>query len=113
MEKEISKTRIKNSLYKVIQPLTSHLYRDDDWLAVSNVFANMRNVLNEFAACLSMGVSVEDGGYRENKGAKWKEYRLAIEDGDGKEIISGTLNAHAAGSVSDPFGVYDMSVVLW
>lgn len=113
MEKKISKTRIKNSLYKVIQPLTSHIYRDDDWLAVSNVFANMRNVLKDFACGLDMAVSVVDGGYRENNGAKWKEYRLTIEDSDGKEIIAGHLNAHAAGSVENPFGKYDMSVVLW
>lgn len=112
MAQTISKTRIKNRIYKAITSMTSHLYKDDDWASVSNVFATMRSVLATFEAGLELVVSVKDGGYREHNGAQWKEYCLAIEDAEGKQLFAGTLNAHAAGTIEDPFARYDMSVVL-
>ena len=112
MAQTISKTRIKNRIYKAISAMTSHIYKDDDWRAVSNVFATIRETLSTFEAGLELVVSVIDGGYRENNGAHWKEYRLAIEDSNGKQLFSGTLNAHGAGTIEDPFARYDMSVVL-
>lgn len=109
-----SKTRIKNLLYKNISDLTSHIYRDDDWASVSNLLARIRKVLSLISDDLELSVSVKDGGYHTSKDgmSQWKEYCLSIED-CGKEILAGTLNAHAAGTVADPFSRYDMTVVLW
>lgn len=114
MAQIISNTRIKNAIYQAISKLTSHIYRDDDWQAVRSVLAEIRYVLSNLAHGYQLIVSVENGGYRSNEsGTQWKEYQLAIENADGKEVIGGTLNAHAAGKMNDPFSSYDMSVVLW
>lgn len=109
----ITRTILKKRIYEVISDMTSHRYRDQSWEGVSEVFGRIRAVLNAYRPDLSLDVRVENGGYRENGGGKWKEYLLSIQDEEGKEVIGGNLNAHAAGTVEDPFKAYDMTVVLW
>ena len=114
MEKKVSATRIKNRIYKAISPLTSRLYKDEDWSGVATVLASIRMALSELSESLDLRVSVEDGGYRENNGAHWKEYCLSVVDeSSDKKMLAGHLNAHGAGSVEDPFSRYDMTVVLY
>lgn len=114
MEKKVSATKIKNHIYKAVSPMTSHLYKDEDWSGVASVFATIRKVLTNLSESLDLRVRVEDGGYRQNDGAHWKEYLLSIVDETTeKQIVAGHLNAHGAGTVSGPFERYDMSVVLY
>lgn len=114
MEKKVSATKIKNHIYKVVSPMTSHLYKDEDWSGVASVFAAIRKVLANLSESLDLRVRVEDGGYRENDGAHWKEYCLSIVDeANEKQVLAGHLNAHGAGSIEDPFARYDMTVVLY
>ena len=44
--------------------------------------------------------------------SEWKEYKVELETQEGIKL-EGTLSCHAAGSVSDPFDKYDMSLVMW
>lgn len=109
-----TKKTIINRVYREIKEMTSHIYRDDNWAAVSNVLKGIREALSRISDDLALSVSVIDGGYRTSRDgtSHYKEYALSIED-NGKGIIGGTLTAHAAGSIADPFDRYDMTVVLW
>lgn len=109
--KATSKT-IMNRIYKEVSDMTSQIYRDDDWRAVRFLCEKIRKTLSSISDDLKLYVSVPDGGYQSRNGSQWKEYALSIEDAE-KEIICGSLTAHAAGSVADPFDRYDMTVVLW
>ena len=121
MEKKVTSAKIKNQIYKVVSPMTSHLYKDEDWsgvasilAAIRNVLAAIRNVLASLSDSLDLRVRVEDGGYRQCNGAHWKEYLLSIVDESSeKQIVAGHLNAHGAGTIADPFDRYDMTVVLY
>lgn len=114
MKKKITARNIKSQIYKVVSPMTSHLYKDEDWSGVASVLSSIRKVLSGLSETLDLRVSVIDGGYREMNGAYWKEYCLAVVDETSeKKILSGHLNAHGAGTISDPFDRYDMSVVLY
>ena len=106
--------RTMNLIYKNISDITAKIYRDDNWSAVSVLCQRIRTVLSAISDDLQLSVSVVDGGYRTSRDgmSQWKEYCLSIEN-EGQEFIAGTLNAHAAGSVADPFDRYDLSVVLW
>ena len=101
-----SKRTAMNRIYKLTHDITSHLYHDENWHGVTLVVDAIESLGYDCE------VSVKDGGYRENDGAKWKEYLLLIRTPDGFEI-HGTLNCHAAGTVEDPFDRYDMSLVMW
>lgn len=114
MNNKVNRRSIMNHIYREIREMTSHIYKDDDWGAVSNLCAKIRKVLSLISEDLELAVSVHDGGYRTSSDgmSRCKEYCLSIEN-EGKEIIAGTLTAHAAGSIADPFDRYDMTVVLW
>lgn len=111
---KVQARRIINTIYKQISVMTSRIYRDDNWQAVSSLCAEIRLALASIGSDLELAVSVKDGGYRTSRDgmSQWKEYCLSIEN-EGRELVAGTLNAHAAGSVEDPFSRYDMTVVLW
>ncbi len=114
MEKKITASKIKNQIYKVVSPMTSHLYKDQDSSGVASILSAIRKVLANLSDTLDLRVSVEDGGYRERDGAHWKEYCLSIVDeANEKQLLAGHLNAHGAGTISDPFDRYDMTVVLY
>lgn len=114
MEKKVTSAKIKNHIYKVVSPMTSHLYKDQDWSGVASILSAIRQVLANLSDTLDLRVRVEDGGYRQNDGTHWKEYLLAVVDETtGKQVVAGHLNAHGAGTISDPFDRYDMTVVLY
>lgn len=111
---KFSRRSIMNHIYREISDMTSHIYKDDDWSAVSLLCKKIRTCMSSVDDALTLAVSVHDGGYRTSKDgmSHCKEYALSIEH-NGDEIIGGVLTAHAAGSVADPFSRYDMTVVLW
>jgi len=110
-----SKKTAINYLHKVINPYTTKMFTDkteegeESWKGVRIV----QKAIASIDGITDLSVSVENGGYRENSdGVKWKEYNLEIETIQGFKIF-GILNAHAAGTVEDPFSRYDITVNFW
>lgn len=110
----ISKTRIKNAIYKAVSPLTSHIYRDNDWSGVHKVIDTAADAVEKLDSGLSLHYDVVDGGYRTSRDgySHYKEYLLYVYQ-MGKVVLKGHLNAHGAGSMNDPYERYDMTVVLY
>lgn len=112
VEKLISESTkpMRNKLYKAIQKskLTSRSFNDESWVGVSAIIELLRSV----DGVLDVSCGAKNGGYRKNaEGTQWKEYELEIDTIQG--TIKGNLNAHAAGTVEDPFNRYDITVTLW
>lgn len=117
INESVSRTKLVNMIYKEVERLrlTSKLYRDEYWQGPSDVFNCIRDVIAKTGGDYELIVNVPNGGYRKSKDgmSEWKEYELEIISvDDGKTVIIGLLNAHAAGKVDDPFSAYDMSLIL-
>lgn len=117
INESVSRTKLVNMIYKEVERLrlTSKLYRDEYWQGPSDVFNCIRDVIAKTGGDYELVVNVPNGGYRKSKDgmSEWKEYELEIISvDDGKTVIIGLLNAHAAGKVDDPFSAYDMSLIL-
>lgn len=105
-----SKKTTKNRIYSVINKLglTSHKFHDEYWQGVKAIIEAVSTV----PGVTDISYGSNNGGYRKNDdGTQWKEYLVTIETIDG--TIEGILNAHAAGTVQDPFSSYDVNLVLW
>ena len=103
-----------DDIYDAIADLSKKRFKDSDWSGVKEIKDKIGEVVEKYQKKyegLNLFVSVENGGYKENDGAKWKEYQVSIEQGD-NVIIEGVINCHAAGPVNDPFSVYDCSIML-
>lgn len=105
------KKKYINKLYRITKDLTSHLYRDDDWRAVSNAFNIIRQAIGNEG---ELSVRVEDGGYWKPLGEypNYKEYLFTILLYNDIEI-NGSLKCHAAGTMNDVFEKYDITITFW
>lgn len=111
----VNKRSVINRLYKVVEPFTHSKYHDSGWSGVDQMIEALKN------AGYDVTVSVKDGGYRNSKGGNtlytgddvsyWKEFILEIPVED--KVVNGIINAHAAGTVNDPFSSYDLTCTFW
>jgi hypothetical protein len=114
------KKKVQNAIYKQLEKTgtTGKFYRDDAWEGVGLVkkdiedaFKNIKNAPHEY----EVSIAPDDGGYRKSKDgmSQWKQYKVEIYvKGAEDPFMVGTLNCHAAGTVEDPFDMYDMSCCI-
>jgi hypothetical protein len=105
------KKKVINQLYKHTKQFTTHLYKDDNWAAVSQAFKTIEAVIGDSG---ELEVRVENGGYWKQIGEfpNYKEYKFTIILNNGIEI-GGSLKCHAAGTMEDVFEKYDMTITFW
>lgn len=116
------KKTIQNCIYKQLQKnnTTGKFYNDDHWLGVDAVRDDVEEGLYQAFRKTNIEydflISPIDGGYQKSKDgmSQWKAYKVEIYLKKQKEepIMVGSLNCHAAGTIEDPFKMYDMSFVL-
>ena len=118
--KAAEKRKIQNAIYRQLEKTgtTGKFYHDDNWEGVRLVkkdieeaFKMIKNAEHEY----EVSIAPDNGGYRRsNDGmSQWKEYRVEIYvKGNELPFMIGTLNCHAAGTVDDPFSMYDMSCCI-
>ena len=114
------KKKVQNAIYKQLEKTgtTGRFYRDDAWEGVrlvkkdiEDAFKNIKNAPHEY----EVSIAPDDGGYRKSKDgmSQWKQYKVEIYvKGAEDPFMVGTLNCHAAGTVQDPFDMYDMSCCI-
>ena len=109
----ISRTKLRNTIYKETQKLTSHLYHDDYWYGVTLVKNKIQEIIDDNGSDYELCISVPNGGYHTSSDgmSQWKSYIIKISY-DNNVVLAGTLNCHAAGTINDPFKSYDMSLVI-
>ena len=112
---ETSNSNIKkqyiNKIHKLTKDITSHLYKDENWEAVNQVFDIIENIIGHNG---ELNVWCENGGYWKRAGEfpNYKEYKFNIQLTNGNEI-NGSLKCHTAGTIEDPFDRYDVTINMW
>lgn len=102
-----SKQSIVNAIYRVTQPYTSKIYRDDYWQGVRDI----RDVLSNMG--VDCEIEVPNGGYRNIKGGgEVKEYYFHLTINNKIEQtykFDFILVASQAGSMENPWSAYDLT----
>ena len=114
------KKKVQNAIYKQLEKTgtTGKFYHDDAWQGVDIVrkdiqdaLSNIKNAEHEY----EVSIAPDEGCYRKSKDgmSQWKQYKVEIfVKGSEIPFMGGTLNCHAAGTVEDPFDMYDMSCCI-
>ena len=115
----VSRTKLKNEIYKLTQPLTAKRYSDDHWQGVEDIRRVIVEAMNnldtdEYDFYITVDNRFGTGYQTSNDGLYiWKAYMIKIfKTSNMKEQLVGYLNCHAAGTVEDPFKYYDMSLII-
>jgi hypothetical protein len=116
------KRQIQKAIYKELQKnnTTGKFYKDEHWAGVDAVKKDIMNALHGLYSKTKhdyeCSIYPERGGYRKSDDgmSQWKEYivDIMIAGPNNTPFMSGILNCHAAGTVEDPFSMYDMSFML-
>ena len=116
MEKNFTRTTVRNYINRVWQILSNQRFHDNDWSGFHNTVQYLQRQLDDRYGVdvIKINYYCEDGGYRTSKDgmSQWKEYLINIYNND-EIIIKGYINCCACGKVSDPFSTYDMVFVNW
>jgi hypothetical protein len=115
------KRQVQKAIYKELQKnnTTGKFYRDEYWAGVDAVRKDVQTALDSLFRKThheyESSIYPVNGGYRKsNDGmSQWKEYVVDIFIyGKKTPFMTGYLNCHAAGTIEEPFKMYDMSFVL-
>lgn len=97
------KKKLINQIYRVLHSQPGK-FIDNDW-------SNLYRVLDEISSKVGVSISVDGTAWKSNGPlTQWKEYKLTISKDD--VVIKGILNAHAAGTIADPFSSYDLTLSM-
>lgn len=105
------KKKIINKLYKATKDITSHIYSDENWAAVTNAYNILKTTIGNEG---DIEMRVENGGYWKQLGEfpNYKEYLITINMNSGVQI-NGSLKCHSAGTMEDTFSRYDITITFW
>lgn len=116
MEKNFTRTTVRNYINRVWQILSNQRFHDNDWSGFHNTIQYLQWQLNDRYGkdVIKINYYCENGGYRTSKDgmSQWKEYLINIYAND-EIIIKGYINCCACGTMNDPFSTYDMIFVNW
>jgi len=112
MQIKVKKERLRKELYNAIDPLTKHIYKDDNWRSVNKVKQAMADVCEKYKADLTFNAGTYENMGQSNPYKRWMFSIDFTNQNDIPDKIEGNVVAHAAGSVMDPFDRYDVTVTM-
>jgi len=96
-----TKQSAKNRIQKILSVNSTSIYSDDYWAQVSHIWECIRQ--HQAELIINSAEYAADGMTK-----TWK-----FEVKSAGYVFQGVLNAHAAGSVKDPFDRYDISAYIF
>lgn len=106
-----SLTKLKREIYNAVEPYTKNMIRWDNFSEVINIQEAIRDAVGPDLMCDI------DGGNdtRTNKdGLEYREFNISIyENKDEYDmVLEGKLVCNSAGTMDDPWKLYDITVLL-
>lgn len=106
-----SLTKLKNEIYRAVEPYTKKMIRWDNFSEVINIQEAIRDAVGPDLMC-----DIDGGNStRTNKdGLEYREFDISIyENKDEYEmVLEGKLVCNSAGTMDEPWKLYDITVLL-
>ena len=105
-----SLTKLKNDIYRAVKPYTKNMIRWDNFSKIIDIQETIRDVVSPDLMCdIDGGNSI-----RTNKdGLEYREFDVSIYNKDDyKMVLEGKLVCNSAGTMDEPWKLYDITVLL-
>ena len=104
----MQKRSVINRVYNATKTATSHIYKDDDWSGVKNLYS-----LIEGALPLGWALQIGESRYKGVMGecGHRKVYSAIITDSE-RQSIQVRIVASFCGTIEDPMGLYDLTLLM-
>lgn len=100
-----SKTATRNAIYRFIHPLTTGIFRDEDWRFVNRIW----KALDAEGVAINH-VEAKYDGHQSDGLPTTKRWNFTIQVNG--FVFQGTLVACFCGTVQDPTGAYDICFII-
>ena len=106
-----SLTKLKKEIYSGVEPYTKNMVRWDNFSKIIDIQEAIRNAVGPDLMC-----DIDGGNStRVNKdGLEYREFDISIYNNkdDYKMVLEGKLVCNSAGTVDEPWKLYDITVLL-
>ncbi len=106
-----SLTKLKNEIYRAVEPYTKKMVKWDNFSEIINIQEAIRDVVGPDLMC-----DIDGGNFtRVNKdGLEYREFNISIyhNKDDYEMVLEGKLVCNSAGTMDDPWKLYDITVLL-
>ena len=106
-----SLTKLKNEIYRAIEPYTKNMIKWDNFSEIINIQEAIRDVV-----CPDLMCDIDGGNsIRINKdGLEYREFNISIYNNkdDYEMVLEGKLVCNSAGTRNEPWKLYDITVLL-
>lgn len=104
-------TKLKNEIYRAIEPYTKNMIKWDNFSKIIDIQEAIRDVVGPDLMC-----DIDGGNFtRINKdGLEYREFDISIYNNkdDYEMILEGKLVCNSAGTMDEPWKLYDITVLL-
>ena len=106
-----SLAKLKNEIYRAVEPYTKNMIKWDNFSKIIDIQEAIRDVVGPDLMC------VIDGGNSTqlNKdGLEYREFDISIYNNkeDYEMVLEGKLVCNSAGTVDEPWKIYDITILL-
>ena len=106
-----SLAKLKNEIYRAVEPYTKNMTKWDNFSKIIDIQEAIRDVVGPDLMCdIDGGNSI-----RLNKdGLEYREFDISIYNNkeDYEMILEGKLVCNSAGTVDEPWKIYDITILL-
>ena len=106
-----SLTKLKNEIYRAVEPYTKKMIRWDNFSEIINIQEAIRDAVSPDLMC-----DIDGGNStRTNKdGLEYREFNISIYNNkeDYEMVLEGKLVCNSAGTMDEPWKLYDITVLL-
>ena len=106
-----SLTKIKREIYSAVEPYTKNMIRWDNFSKIIDIQEAIRSAVGPDLMC-----DIDGGNStRTNKdGLEYREFNISIyhNEGDYEMVLEGKLVCNSAGTMDEPWKLYDITVLL-
>lgn len=106
-----SLTKLKNEIYRAVEPYTKNMIKWDNFSKIIDIQEAIRDVVGPDLMC-----DIDGGNStRLNKdGLEYREFDISIYNnkGDYEMVLEGKLVCNSAGTMDEPWKLYDITVLL-
>lgn len=116
MEGKVTFKTVIKKIYDCTNDLRNGIFYDDDWSNVFTLRDKIQEVINAINLLYDSNYDFEFSGgvYKKSDDGmnEYREYAFVIINMNSGETRRGSVICFAAGSIGNPFGKYDISLVM-
>lgn len=107
-----SLAKLKNEIYRAVEPYTKNMTKWDNFSKIIDIQEAIRNVVGPDLMC-----DIDGGNStRLNKdGLEYREFDISIYNNNKEDyemVLEGKLVCNSAGTMDEPWKIYDITVLL-